>query len=72
MQRYLIATCLLVFTSSPALATEYYVAQDPATKLCKIVETKPDGKTMVMVGTSYPTRAEAFMAAAKDKDNCKN
>jgi hypothetical protein len=48
------------------------VAQDQTTKQCKIVDPKPDGKTMVMVGTSsYETKAEAFMAAAKDKDNCK-
>ncbi len=72
MQKFLIAVSLLVFIVSPALAAEYYVAQDPTTKTCKVVEAKPDGKTTLMIGTlSYETKAEAFMAAAKDKIDCK-
>ena len=38
-------------------------APDPTTKVCKIVEQMPDGKTQVMVGaTSYPTKDEAKAA----------
>lgn len=71
MQKRLIAASLLVLVASPALAAEYYLAQDPTTKQCRVVDVKPDGKTMVMVGTSsYATKAEAFMAATK-ADDCK-
>jgi hypothetical protein len=72
MQRHLLAASLVVFSVGPALA-DYYVAQDPATKQCKIVDAKPDGITMVMVGkSSYDLRALAFMAAGSDyKDMCK-
>jgi hypothetical protein len=72
MQKHLIAASLLVFIVSPILA-DYYVAQDPTTKQCQIVDAKPDGRTMMMVGkSSYVTRALAFMAAGNDyKDVCK-
>ena len=43
---YLIAISLVVFIPAPALA-DYYLAQDPTTKQCKIVDTKPDGITML-------------------------
>jgi hypothetical protein len=65
MRMYLVAG-LLVFAVSPALAAEFYVAQEPATKKCKIVDTKPDGKTMIMIGTSsYATKDEAKAARLK-------
>ena len=45
--------------SSPVLAAEFWVSQDPTTKICKIEEKMPDGKTQVMVrATSYPTKKE--------------
>jgi dihydrodipicolinate synthase/N-acetylneuraminate lyase len=75
MQKCLIAVSLLVFIVSPALAAEYYVAHKPPKKeACKIVDKKPDGKTMVMVGTSsYATRDEAKAAkkAAQAAGDCK-
>jgi hypothetical protein len=62
MQRYLIAL-LIVLVAGPALATEFYVAKNPKTNACRVVETKPDGKKRIMVGTkSYPTLAEARVA----------
>jgi hypothetical protein len=62
MQKYLIAA-LIVFAVSPALAAEFYVAQNPNTKRCRVVENKPDGTKLMMVGTkSYPTLAEARVA----------
>ena len=49
--------------SSSAPATEFWVAQDPATKKCKVVEEKPDGTTKIMIGTtSYATKDEAKAA----------
>jgi len=48
------------------------VAQDPATKKCKIVHEKPDGKTMIMIGTSsFATKDEAKAARLKTTaDEC--
>lgn len=69
MRTYLAAS-LLVFAVSPALA-EFYVAQDPVTKNCGIVETKPDGKTKIMIGTSsYATKDEAKAVRREATDEC--
>jgi hypothetical protein len=65
MKRVVFVTSLMVLfaTSSPVLAAEFWVSQDPTTKACKISEQMPDGKTKVMVGaTSYPTKGEARAA----------
>jgi hypothetical protein len=65
MRRVVFVTSLMVLfaTSSPVLAAEFWLSQDPTTKACKIVEQMPDGKTKVMVGaTSYPTKDEARAA----------
>ena len=72
MQTYLIAVSLVVFIPAPALA-DYYLAQDPTTKQCEIVDTEPDGITMLTVGkSSYDLRSLAYMAAVNDyKDVCK-
>ena len=53
---------LLVALASPALAAEFYIVQDTATKKCTIVDQKPTVSTMTVVspsGTVYKTRAEA-------------
>ena len=75
MKRVVFVTSLMVLfaTSSPVLAAEFWVSQDPTTKVCKIVEQMPDGKTQVMVGaTSYPTKDEAKAAkkVARDAGVC--
>jgi hypothetical protein len=58
-------------TKEPKAAPAFFVAQDAATKKCKIVRTEPDGASLIMVGTStYPSRDEA-QAAAKDAEECK-
>jgi hypothetical protein len=63
MQKFVVAAALLSLFVTPAAAAEFYVAQDPATKKCKIVEEKPDGKTMVMIGAgAYATKDEAKAA----------
>ena len=67
MKTQLIAASLVVFIISPALA-DYYIAQNPITKQCKIVDAKPDGITMLMVGkSSYDLRSLAFMALIHDE-----
>jgi hypothetical protein len=58
---------LIVFlaTTTPLLAAEYWVSQNPETKECKVTEKMPNGKNRVMVGaTSYPTAKEAWAAAS--------
>jgi hypothetical protein len=63
MQKHVVIAALLSMLATPAIAAEFYVAHDPATKKCKIVEEKPDGKTWVMIGTAaYATRDEARAA----------
>lgn len=70
MQKIMVVAGLLTFAISPALAAEYYVALNPTTKKCKILEEKPDGTTMIMLGTSsYATRDEA-KAAKKTFAEC--
>ena len=59
MRTYLAAAGLLSFVASPALAAEFYVAQETDTKKCVIVDTKPDGKKWVMIGTSEAKEARA-------------
>jgi hypothetical protein len=70
MQKYVVAAIMLVAFATPALAVEYYVAQDPTTKKCHVVEEKPDGQTMVMIGTEpYATKEDA-KAAKKASAEC--
>jgi hypothetical protein len=68
--RLAIATIAFAAFSLPALAAaDYYVVKNETTKKCEISETKPDGKTAMMVGTAmHKTKAEAetAMKAAAD------
>lgn len=70
MTRYLIVASLLAFVVSPALAAEFWIAQYPPDKECNIVGEKPDGQTVVMVGTSTYTTVEEAKAARKNFPEC--
>jgi hypothetical protein len=71
MPKYVVTAALLIAVATPALAAEFYVGQDPTTKKCSVVTEKPDGQTMVMIGTQpYATRPEA-KAAKKAAAECK-
>ena len=71
MTRYAFLAAFLVAITTPALAAEFYLAQDPETKRCKVVPEKPDGQTMVMVGTEpYATKEDA-KAARRASTECK-
>jgi hypothetical protein len=65
MKKILIsAAALAAFTVSAvaqtAVATEYYVVRDPATKKCTIVDAKPTGTTTTVVDNGvFKTRTEA-------------
>ena len=70
MGRVLAAIGFVALITSPAFASGFYLVQKAATKQCKIVETEPDGKIWVMVGTTtYPTLVEA-RAAKKANPDC--
>ncbi|MBI2717474.1 MAG: hypothetical protein HY245_11330 [Rhizobiales bacterium] len=64
-----ITATALVALSMPALAAvKYYPVQDATTKKCSIVEKKPDGKTMILIGkTGFSTKAKAETALKADK-----
>jgi hypothetical protein len=54
LKRIAIAAVLIAIATL-ALAEDFYVGQDPDSKRCKIVTEKPDGQTMIMIGTgAYP------------------
>jgi hypothetical protein len=60
MLRYVIAVGVAVGVAIPALAAkEYFVVRGPDEK-CKVVETRPTEKTIVVIGDkAYVTREEA-------------
>ena len=66
-RKSLLAVAILVGFTVPSFA-DFYVAQG-ADKKCQTTDQKPDGKTMMMVGTAtYKTKADAdaAMKAAKE------
>ena len=71
MQKYIVAAALLSMFVTPALAAEFYVAQDPSTKKCKVVEEKPDGKTSIMIGTTSYARKDEAMDARNASAECR-
>ena len=57
--KYVLPLALIVGIATPALAAEYFVVRGPDKK-CKIVETRPTDKTVVVIGDkAYVTREEA-------------
>jgi hypothetical protein len=59
MLKYVLPVALLLGATAPAFAAEYYVVRGPDKK-CKIVETRPTDKTVVVIGDkAYVTREEA-------------
>jgi hypothetical protein len=57
--KYVLPLALVVAISTPALAAEYFVVRGPDKK-CKVVETRPTDKTLVVIGDrAYVSRDEA-------------
>jgi hypothetical protein len=54
-----------------AATTHYYIAEAPNTTSCSVVTTKPDGKTMMMVGKFYYSTKAGATAAIKKMSGCK-
>ena len=70
MRKFVIVGLTLAAFATPALAQEFYVVQDTATKRCTIVDKKPTVATQVIVnesGAIYKTRTEADAALKKIK-----
>jgi len=71
MKKYVIAGLLIAGMATPALAAEYYVAQNASSHKCSIVSHKPDGKTLTMLGNEgFKTKSEA-QNALKGMSECK-
>jgi hypothetical protein len=70
MRKYVIVGLSLAAFATPALAQEFYVVQDTATKRCTIVDKKPTVATQIIVnegGTIYKSRTDADAALKKIK-----
>jgi hypothetical protein len=66
MTRILALATLLAVAATPALAAEFYVVQETATKKCTIVSQRPTVSTTVVVGSGvYTTKTEAEAAMKK-------
>jgi hypothetical protein len=62
LKKIALAGLAAVVCSSGAMAAEYYVVQEKATKKCKVVETRPSATetTWIQVGPlAFKTREEA-------------
>ncbi len=72
IRKMMIAGVAVAAFAAPALAaTEFYVAKDAATQKCAVLDTKPDEKAAMAVGTvSYTTKEDAE-AAMKTAPECK-
>ena len=59
MLKFMLPVALILGFAVPASATEYYVVRGPDKK-CKVVETKPTDKTIVVMGDrAFVSREEA-------------
>ncbi len=67
----MLKVCAAAPAAAAAAPAGFYVAQDAKTKKCMVDDKKPDGKTMMDVGTKmYDSKANAEKAMANLKD-CK-
>lgn len=64
MKKLIAGAVLLTAIATPALAAEFYIVQDSATKKCTIVDKRPTVTTTTVVGGDkvYTTREEASTA----------
>jgi hypothetical protein len=69
MQRYFIATTLVVCLTAPVLAGEtFYIVYDNTMKGCTIVTMEPTDKARYKVLGRYKTEADAEKAIASMKE----
>jgi hypothetical protein len=72
MKKYLIAGVLIAGIASPALAAEYFVAQNTSNHKCSIVSKKPTGKSLTMLGSDGFKSRSAAENALKGMSECKS
>jgi hypothetical protein len=58
MNKLIIVSALLAVTA-PALAAEYYIVQNPRTKICTITEERPASGGGLVIGVPFGVRVEA-------------
>lgn len=66
LARYAIVIVTLAAAMGPALAAEYFVAQDMNTKKCEVVSMKPTGE-QVQLGGMHATKHAAEAALRGEK-----
>lgn len=60
LKQLCLAGAAVALMSSTALAAEYFIVQDRATKKCKVVDVRPTETTWVQIGPlAFKTREEA-------------
>jgi len=72
MKRLLLVGVAVLAGTYCAAAADFYVVQDTSTKQCRVVEQKPTGSTLTIVGgesRTYSTQGEAE-AAMKNEGAC--
>jgi sporulation protein YlmC with PRC-barrel domain len=71
MKKSLLAGIAVLAGTGYAMAADFYVVQDTATKQCRVAEQRPTGPAVVIVGAerSYGSQAEAE-AAMKSSSIC--
>jgi hypothetical protein len=57
-----LAAAALVLAASPALAASYYVAHHPHSQKCSVVQKRPDGKNLILVGSPHKSHKSAMSA----------
>jgi hypothetical protein len=57
-KQHLLVSIALTALLSPAVAAEFYIVQDTATKRCQIDEQKPTSITLVVVADKVSQRAQ--------------
>ena len=67
MSKYLVAAVLVIAFVTPALAEQFYVAFDPASKKCSMMHGAAPAAPMKVMGT-YATEAEATKAMGGMKE----
>lgn len=71
MLKYVVAAVTLIAFTTPALAEDWYVVQDPTTKKCNKTRKKPDGTSVVMVGAGPYANEDEAKAAMQAAPECK-
>lgn len=67
---YPLVAGLVLALTAPSFAATYYVAQSSKTKHCLVTSRKPNGTTMMQVGSdTYTSKADA-RTAMKSASDC--